>query len=72
MTKEEQEILDNMFTYHPPREKQVEVYEQLRATAKEFAALVVNICPDSDERGKAVARINEAVMWANASIARHT
>jgi len=72
MKEKEIQELDNMFTYHPPTGKQPEVYEQLRAASKELATLIVQICPDSDERRKAVARVNEANFWANASVARHT
>lgn len=60
---------DNVFAYHPPTPEQVGKYEALRAAAKEFALLVDEHCPSSSERSTALAKIREAVMWANASIA---
>jgi hypothetical protein len=61
--------LDNLFTHHPPVGDQVERYETLRDKAKEFAALVVELVPNSPERSTAITKIREAVMFANAGIA---
>ena len=62
--------LNTRFTYHAPKEGQPEKYTALRDKAKELAALVVELCPDSRERSLAITKIEEASMWANASIAR--
>ena len=35
-----------------------------------FAGLVDNLCPESREKSLAMTKIEEATMWANASIAR--
>lgn len=69
ITKEE---LDNRFTYHAPKPGQPEKYEAIRAKAKELAALVVELCPESREQSVAVTKIEEASMWANAAIARRS
>lgn len=61
---------DNIYTYHTPKPGQAEQYEAIRAEAKVLAHLIESICPDGRERSIAFARIEEAVMWANASIAR--
>jgi hypothetical protein len=58
------------FTYHPPLPGQPEKYTEIRETAHTLAVLVQNLCPDSRERSLAITKIEEAVMWANASIAR--
>lgn len=63
---------ENAFKYHPPTEEQREKYEQLRAKAKELVYLVNGACPQSRERSLAVTNIEQAVMWANAAIARHS
>ena len=65
------EMLENNYKYHAPKEGQPEKYEELRKTAKEFACLCVAFCPESRERSLALTKIEEAVMWANASIARN-
>lgn len=62
--------LDHRFTYHKPKPGQPEKYTALRDKAKELAIMVFEKCPDSQERNIAITKIEEAVMWANASIAR--
>ena len=61
--------LDNLFTHHPPFDDQVERYEELRASAKDFATDIMARVPSSPERSTALRKIREAVMWANAGIA---
>lgn len=63
--------LDNTYTYHAPKGTQAERYNLLRTKAKEFAQLVNELCPNSRERSLAHTKIEEASMWANASIARN-
>lgn len=65
------EELANRFTYHAPREGQVERYEEIRAKGLLFALEVFGSCPESREKSLALTKIDEAVMWANASIARN-
>lgn len=62
--------LEKRFTYHAPKDGQPERYTQIRAKAKELAELVVELAPSSRERSLALTKIEEAVMWANAAIAR--
>ena len=64
--------LDNRFTYHPPTDEQVVLYEQLRESARYMAHLIVNNCPNSRERSLALTHLDETVMWSNAAIARHS
>lgn len=70
MTAEEARI-ENNFTYHAPKPGQPERYEALRNKAKELALLVEEMCPASREKSIAMTKLEEAVMWANASIARN-
>jgi len=66
-----QEDLNNRFTYHPPKPGQADRYVKIRDTAHEFASLLNDECPDSREKSVAFTKLEEAVMWANASIARN-
>lgn len=63
--------LNHRFTYHAPKEGQPELYEKMRAKAKGLAAFIEKNVPDSRERALALTKVEEAVMWANAGIARH-
>jgi len=64
--------IENRFTYHPPHGDQAERYEKLRAKARELAELMAELCPSSPELSRAVTHVDEAVMNANAAIARHS
>lgn len=70
VTEDDQKELDNRFTYHAPTGDQPKRYEALRALARAFATGVVVMCPDGREKSLAMTKIEEGVMWANASIAR--
>lgn len=61
--------LEQIFNYHAPHGDQVERYEFIRNTAKEFAKIVLDRTPESHERNMFLERLRESVMWANASIA---
>lgn len=58
------------FTYHPPAKGQPAIYQMLRGEAKNLAKTIVRYCPSSRERSLAITKLEEVVMWANASIAR--
>lgn len=63
------EQVEISFTYHPPFGTQVERYQKLRDKAKEYALLIVDLTPGSREQELALTLLQEASMWANASIA---
>ena len=63
--------IDNNFTYHPPKGSQQTRYEELREFARNFAWLIERHCPDSREKSLAFTKLEESIMWANASIARN-
>ena len=63
--------LDKRFTYHPPKEGQPRRYENIRDKAKSMAYLIDQVCPESREKSLALTKLEEAVMWANAAIARN-
>ena len=63
--------IKNNFMYHKPKPGQPEKYEQLRSEGKILAMLIEESCPDSREKSIAITKLEEAIMWANASIARN-
>lgn len=66
---EDQEF-QTRFTYHAPKGDQAERYVMIRNAAAKFGTLIENVCPESREKSLAFTKLEEAVMWANASIAR--
>lgn len=72
-TPTDKEILDinNAFQYHSPINNQPDRYVQLREHARSLALKFVSFCPPSRERSLAMTKLEEAIMWANASIARN-
>jgi len=63
--------IEKRFTYHAPKGDQPIKYEAMRTAFKDLAYLVEHYCPDSRERSLALTKVEEAVMWANAAIARN-
>lgn len=63
--------LENRFTYHAPAEDQVPRYNTLRQAGKEMALLIVNFVPQGREQSLALTKVEEAIFWANAGIARN-
>lgn len=66
----ESEELQTRFMYHPPKGDQQVRYAKLRSQGKRTAIEIENNCPESREKSLAFTKLEEAVMWANASIAR--
>ena len=63
--------IENNFMYHSPNAMQQESYKALRARGKSLANLILKHCPDSREKSLAITNLEQTIMWANASIARH-
>lgn len=63
--------IENNFSYHSPFGDQPKRYETIRSMGKQLAEYLISNCPDSRERSLAITKLEEAVMWANASIARN-
>lgn len=64
-------LIENNFKYHTPKEGQPEIYTEIREKAKELAYLVESKVPNSREKSLAMTKLEEAVMWANAGVARN-
>ncbi|MFB5557631.1 Acb2/Tad1 domain-containing protein [Bacillus cereus] len=65
------EQIKKNFTYHPPKEGQTERFVDIRNQALLFATVIDGLCPNSREKSLALTKLEEAVFWANASIARN-
>jgi len=63
--------IENTYKYHAPEPHQVIIYEKIREKAKELAYLIDGHCPPSREKSLAHTNLEQATMWANASIARN-
>ena len=63
--------IDRNFTYHAPKADQPVRYDSIRSYGRAFAEMIESVCPPSRERSLAITKLEEAVMWANASIARN-
>lgn len=66
-----QNRLDRDFTYHPLKPGQEERYNRIRGLAKMFVTQMLSDVPMSRERSLAITKMEEAVFWANAGIARN-
>lgn len=71
LKEKEIEDMKKRFTYHPPKEDQPARYTELREMIKTIALTICAYCPESRERSLALTHLEEAVFWANASIARN-
>lgn len=63
--------LKRRFTHHPPKGDQAVRYGEIRRAAYDLAVVVDELAPDSREKSLAITHLEEAVMWANAAIARN-
>ncbi len=66
-----EEQIKKAFTYHTPKGDQPERYSMIRDLARGLASLICRNAPESRERSLAMTKLEEAVMWANAAIARN-
>ncbi|EJW14736.1 DUF7681 family protein [Paenibacillus alvei] len=64
-------VIENNFKYHAPKEGQPAKYEAIREKAKELANVIEELCPNSREKSLVMTNLEQAMMWANASIARN-
>ncbi len=71
ISEADQKKLQAAFTYHAPKPDQPERYERLRAAAKLLAETFCGECPAGRELSLALTNLEQAVMWANAAIARN-
>lgn len=62
--------LDERFDYHKPDEERARMHEAVRQSLKASAYDVLGLCPPGRERSLVLTKLEEAMFWANAAIAR--
>lgn len=70
-TSEQEEEVQKRFEYHAPKGDQAKKYAYIRFLARELARELYTLCPSSREFSLALTKLEETIMWANASIARN-
>jgi hypothetical protein len=63
--------IENDFVYHAPFGNQILRYARMRSRGKELAYDIVRNTPVSREQSLALTHLEEAIMWANAAVARN-
>lgn len=64
--------LDNRFAYHQPSTPSVaENHGNIRDRCRDLAAVIDAAAVDCREKSLAITALEEAMLWANAAIARH-
>jgi hypothetical protein len=63
--------VENDFCYHAPFGDQISRYADIRDGGKQLAKIIVEITPISREQSIALTLLEQAVMMANAAIARN-
>lgn len=64
--------LRHRFAYHPPKNDAVrEAHEYVRLNLGDLAAELDYLLPDGREKATCLTKLEEAMFWANAAIARN-
>lgn len=65
-------MLDNNFKHHPPKDQIIaDNHDAIRTLCLDLAKSFETILPSSREKAIAFTKLEEAMMWANAAIARN-
>lgn len=63
--------LRHRFAYHPPKDDATkDLHANMRVACRLTAEEINETCPDGREKALAITKLEEAMMWANAAIAR--
>ena len=66
------EDIRRRFDYHPPlNERTREAHEDVREETKALAAEYEELLPEGRQKALAITKLEEAMFWANAAIARN-
>lgn len=64
------ERIESDLAHHAPTPAKQEKHEGVRAAAMAMAVIVVTLAPAGREQSLALTKLEEAMFWANAAIAR--
>lgn len=67
----DKKALERNFTHHPPSGPKIVLHEKIRNDVKVIALYMADNIPESRELSLAITKLEEAVMWANAAVARN-
>lgn len=62
--------LDRRFAFHPADQDAASCHEAVRSAARQMAVAVLQVTPKGREQALALTNIEQAMMWANAAVAR--
>ncbi len=63
--------LNTRFKHHPPTHNGIaSAHEDLRTALRLAAEVIETLCPEGREKSLALTRLEEAMFWGNAAIAR--
>lgn len=71
VTEEDAARMRKIFSYHPIVPGQEARYNEMRSLGNAMALTILGNCPPCEERETAIYKLGEAIMHANAAIARH-
>lgn len=63
--------LNRRFDYHPPSPEAADTHASVRWVIKDVAIYLLGLMPESREASLAITKLEEALFWANAAIARN-
>lgn len=63
------ETINHWFTYHPPKGDQGDRYASVNEMSKQFARLILDVCPIGDDRDAALRSLRRLRMDVNLAIA---
>lgn len=67
----ERSDLERRFAYHAPTGDKASMHELARDACHRAALAINDLAPDGREKSQAVTHLEDAMMWANAAIARN-
>lgn len=70
-TDELHERVENDFTYHAPDDEARRSHEDVREVLRDAAHYLIDRLPAGRARSTALTKLEEAMFWSNAAIARH-